>query len=838
MSREHMLDSFETDSPGPAEASPPAASPELPSPELLRVAPAAERASQRTLTLVPGSKTEPIIQALEATKPPIEIQLQRYIEQARREAANSSNKVLPSLEEIVAEAIEELEESGELEKLEAQKKIREPESPINLALEREIRALDLDKVRLRAGVWVTPQNDDSERIYNEVVSSGRYRSFEVSDVGLTKDRRKVLFLTHPNYPSERIRLEFGLASVSGAAGDILESEEWAALDKDLRRHYIHNYANLILAQTVRTSYHEFSTHEDIPFGQGGRDSRLGLMRKALEEVENAENEEEKKRAEPILELFNEYRKLLAKSLTIHERRSDIRKGAEPEEPEPTKIRIRIPGTTRVDEREVTVPADLTNEQLTEIRNLRNDMETELQARLNLDTAYKTFKEKDDIGAVEGVWKSIRPETLEFLFKEKAFTQALDELEKTAAQVYQYTFEGDAIAEFDKAIKRVAPDVDGNPNPNLWAAKLARKFWEMSGAMWDGNKAVSDFSGITTMDRGDPHGSEKEREEYRKYQDELAQERDYKGLIEEYRNSATEEDLKKIKDFIYFRAKNTGRVKWIIDPGGQGPLVINRLANFPEWAIMNLSRHQSQPELLEGVDINYQNSLEFLVKQVADKLYGTQNPLWETNLQAKKEIDDAIDNKKNKKGSSGRFKYTEITKLLEDAEDRKRTGERSVFHRMDPSVPFALWAFQNLTKPEAARTAMVESGESFLRNPNEESLYKLRDVFDHMSKDKNEEQREKLTENFLLWALHDRYNRTGKSNYTKEQVWSAYVTLMGINDPNKAPFIQFEKREEFYDLLVKEVGKPKGRVGRLILWFLVGAYLGLLKEISEKSAKAA
>lgn len=157
-----------------------------------------------------------------------------------------------------------------------------------------------------------------------------------------------------------------------------------------------------------------------------------------------------------------------------------------------------------------------------------------------------------------------------------------------------------------------------------------------------------------------------------------------------------------------------------------------------------------------------------------------------------------------------------------------------FHAVDASgVPMNFWAFRKISQPDGARDALIEKSDSYLRNPNENTLGALIDLFDYQEADRWTVKKQ-LIINFARFAMQERSSVTGKRKYSDEAVMAMINNLTGLTDENKAPFIHPKDRQEVIQRVNEMIGQPRAFLSRpdvkLTYAFLGGFLAGMIAYI--------
>lgn len=135
-----------------------------------------------------------------------------------------------------------------------------------------------------------------------------------------------------------------------------------------------------------------------------------------------------------------------------------------------------------------------------------------------------------------------------------------------------------------------------------------------------------------------------------------------------------------------------------------------------------------------------------------------------------------------------------------------------FNKMGAPTPFSLWIARRLTGPEEAKGPLSANAEAFLRNPNFDSLAKLRDAFDY-SKGNSWSVKENILKNYIRYARGELGNieATGRPRLSDDEILAGVNKLTGLTDPSAPQFVQLPERisilSDFFNLKVSE-GKVK------------------------------
>lgn len=218
-------------------------------------------------------------------------------------------------------------------------------------------------------------------------------------------------------------------------------------------------------------------------------------------------------------------------------------------------------------------------------------------------------------------------------------------------------------------------------------------------------------------------------------------------------------------------------------------------------------------LMEGVDLEGGSFfVKILAKQAADQGYAG----FMLGDRTRQEMEKVKDNEGNSDWDRLTNEERQLVEKLdrENKEELRLYGSRRVklnfravdwrrftFRTIADEQPLGYWGHRHIVKPEEARVAMFDKVDSFLRNPNKDTLYSLADPLDYLEGDQWDV-KEKMAENFIDYARKERHPQTGKLRYTHQEIVAMANELMGKTDEKRAPFIRPERGKEFLKKVLK------------------------------------
>lgn len=171
--------------------------------------------------------------------------------------------------------------------------------------------------------------------------------------------------------------------------------------------------------------------------------------------------------------------------------------------------------------------------------------------------------------------------------------------------------------------------------------------------------------------------------------------------------------------------------------------------------------------------------------------------------------------------SGVVEKDNIGKIKYDGFNFKKMG----------TTTLGLWVTRYVNGPEALRNALMGKADSYLINPNTESLRALINAWD-FEKGKARENIRQLAINFIMYAKNEREQKTGKPKFDKTAIVGMVNDLTGLTDPNKPAFFNLNDKKE---ILEKVLGKHFALVenisfgGHWLFYFLQGILFDIFKR---------
>lgn len=432
--------------------------------------------------------------------------------------------------------------------------------------------------------------------------------------------------------------------------------------------------------------------------------------------------------------------------------------------------------------------------------LGEKMYAEFEARTTFHAVYLKYIQAPDAASVKNILEPMKKEYLNTLFRDTpAVWEAFLGYEANAKEFLRareatIAGEGSKSQVREKIARKVSLDLtdsEDNWEKFLWAQNIAERLWSVTGR--------------------------------RAAHDEL-QSKDPAVNIEE--------------------AKAKGDLTWLDADATGGETAIRKINRVNDWVLTQKKDLRLFTELATDVDLSSKDffstlpgSVESYYRGILMNQYTNQrvtNPKQSAELEAERMVSEMFRGLQ-KVPKKGKLSITDGGAWDDQEWPRGRDlttalqgivwEDRKIDFGMMADIPLNDWAYANLDQPDKARDALV----SYLRNPSDESLGKLSDVFAYQKGGQYETKR-KLLENYVDFRMSDESAEREllKLNQAEADVLIHKVSVaLGLNKDDAKEVVRRALGDDLFNKTIRMV--QYFEVGKGFLAFLLGLLEGIAKS---------
>lgn len=277
-----------------------------------------------------------------------------------------------------------------------------------------------------------------------------------------------------------------------------------------------------------------------------------------------------------------------------------------------------------------------------------------------------------------------------------------------------------------------------------------------------------------------------------------------------------------------------KYEWDMEGTSGAAVGARKLLKLKRWGRTQEAAARPVNQLLTG--FNHEAS-DFFTQQIV------KNSKWfseekRDTVMTKKEFSEYDDEAAGEKQYTIDFK--KIQERIKETDPDKKVNFSAL---TDNDLAMKYHSYRHVTKPGDFMVALTDGNNSFLMNPNKDTLYALNDKFDYLEGGKWKAKKLVML-NYIDYAKNERNAATGKARYTHREIVDMVNDFVGLLDDKKAPFIRPEDRQATLrealknENIILRIYNKKGVKG--LIFFLLGFFgkltTGILKHIGPGPAK--
>lgn len=457
-------------------------------------------------------------------------------------------------------------------------------------------------------------------------------------------------------------------------------------------------------------------------------------------------------------------------------------------------------------------SDPNNDVEPKYREMARLMVEEEFARSNILEAWGIHRESTDYKGLAAAQDKVRGRSLNYLFSNDEFVECLNYLEKNAQKYWR-----SKPLEKSKLKEQMQVDLIIEKGFGTKEEKAAIGAYQAEGEI--DSKIAALYERATT----DPTVSV----ELNRL---ISIRQQYKNVLFKHAWAGMAEKvwLISLRGYMHIDLKESAP-EWDMEGAGSAAVGARKLLRLKRWGRTQEASARPVTQLLAGFDME---ATDFFSKQIVGKWFTEEE---QKTVVTEKPLSKYDDVAAGERGYTINFK--KIQERLKVTDPDRKVNFSSL---ADSDAAMKYHAYRNVTKPGDFMTALTDGNNSFLMNPNKDTLYALNDKFDYLEAGKWEAKKRILV-NFIKYAKGERNKQTGKKRYTTDEIISIVNELTGLTDETKAPFIQKGERKKVLKESIFYIIDPdffiKGRFAtKLFFSFLLNLILETLKKGGNEDFK--
>lgn len=277
-----------------------------------------------------------------------------------------------------------------------------------------------------------------------------------------------------------------------------------------------------------------------------------------------------------------------------------------------------------------------------------------------------------------------------------------------------------------------------------------------------------------------------------------------------------------KDYIYQdgpKYKFKGKMTLV-----RGNFPYRRLFRVEDTLKTQIQTQRAVPQMMKGVDFGTRTVLEDLVE---DKIL--------KNGETRAKVAAAIKPGRN---------LAELARDVEFPDGSKRRvydftvldwNQVRMYNLFESQAPMGDYTYRYLTKPDSARDKLVQDQNSFIYNPNPESLRSTLGLFSYMD-EKQYDNYYQMAGNLIDYWTHDVSTERGKIPWGRNRKIAEINKLASFTDENKRPFLF---KDKWRQLLKEKLGIRSSLaleaefITKGLAWGILGFLLGAIGFVRKR-----